>query len=141
GQWGFKRKGLSAEEYERILDEKARPIYEDLKRRAVADGILKPMVVYGYFPVQASGNDLIVYHIEEFLDGDKVLMKPKSAPRERLRFSFPRQEGRRRLCIADFFRAVESGEYDVLGVQLVTVGPKATELTEQLRAEHRYQDY
>lgn len=141
GQWGFKRKGLKPDEYERILNEKARPVYEDLKRRAVAEGLIQPMVVYGYFPVQSSGNDLIVYHVEEFLDGDKVLMQPRSEPREWLRFEFPRQEGRRRLCISDFFRSVESGEYDVLGVQLVTVGPRATEATEALRAENKYQDY
>src|SRR5205814_3259491 len=61
--------------------------------------------------------------------------------KELLRFTFPRQQGRRRLCITDFFRPVESGEYDVLGVQLVTVGDRATELAEQLRRENRYQDY
>ena len=54
--------------------------------------------------------------------------QPTAKPRERMRFAFPRQEGRRRLCIADFFRPVESGQYDVLGVQLVTVGDKVTEV-------------
>src|SRR5205814_10450247 len=110
--------------------EKARPVFEDLQRRAVEGELLQPKVVYGYFPVQSSGNDLIVYHIED-----------RSARREWLRFSFPRQEGRRRLCIADFFRPVESGEIDVLGVQLVTVGDRATEVAEQLRKENKYQDY
>ena len=62
-------------------------------------------------------------------------------PREWLRFNFPRQEGRRRLCISDFFRSAESGQYDVLGIQLVTVGDRATELAEELRAGEPYQDY
>ena len=53
----------------------------------------------------------------------------------------PPQDGRRRLCISDFFRSTESGQFDVLGVQLVTVGDKATELAEKLRAANRYQDY
>src|SRR5206468_4383758 len=53
----------------------------------------------------------------------------------------PRQEGRRRLCISDFFRPVESGQFDVLGVQLVTVGDRATEVAEQLRKADKYQDY
>jgi 5-methyltetrahydrofolate--homocysteine methyltransferase len=66
---------------------------------------------------------------------------PKSKPAELTRFSFPRQEGRRRLCISDFFRSVQSGEYDVLGLQLVTVGDKATHVAEKLRAENKYQDY
>jgi 5-methyltetrahydrofolate--homocysteine methyltransferase len=78
------------------------------------------------------GDDLIVYEPDCF-DG-------KSA-KERLRFSFPRQQSRRRLCIADFFRSRESGQFDVLGIQLVTVGDRATEAAEKLRKENRYQDY
>src|SRR5436853_4453787 len=58
-----------------------------------------------------------------------------------MRFQFPRQQGRRKLCIADFFRSVASGQFDVFGVQLVTVGDKATELAEALRKENKYQDY
>jgi 5-methyltetrahydrofolate--homocysteine methyltransferase len=68
-------------------------------------------------------------------------MKPQATPREWLRFRFPRQEGRRRLCISDFFRRRESEEFDVLGVQLVTVGDSATEMAEALRKQNRYQDY
>ncbi len=67
-------------------------------------------------------------------------IKP-TKPREWLRFSFPRQDGRRRLCISDFFRSKQSGDYDVLGIQLVTVGDRATELAEELRKENKYQDY
>ncbi len=65
-QWGFKQGRLSDADYERLLDEKARPVFEDLKRRALDEGFLEPKVVYGYFPVQSAGNDLVVYHTEEF---------------------------------------------------------------------------
>src|SRR5204863_10006679 len=68
-------------------------------------------------------------------------LHPSASPRQWMRFTFPRQEGRRRLCISDFFRSVESNQYDVLGVQLVTVGHRVSELAEQLRKENRYQDY
>ncbi|MBC8105053.1 MAG: dihydropteroate synthase, partial [Anaerolineae bacterium] len=152
GQWGFKQGKLSPEEFEKLAEEKARPVFEKLKKQAMEEGFLEPKVVYGYFPVQSCGDDLIVYHAEEFqCDGVKCTcgkahgagasLKPKSAPREWLKFTFPRQDGRRRLCIADFFRSAESGEYDVLGVQLVTVGSKVSELAEKLRAENKYQDY
>ena len=148
GQWGFNKGQMSAEEYERLLDEKARPVFEQLQRRALDEGFLEPKVVYGYFPVQSQGNDLIVYHVEEF-DCAKCgcgvhhgkPIQPHGTPREWMRFNFPRQEGRRRLCISDFFRSAESGQYDVLGVQLVTVGDKATELAERAAGEERYQDY
>jgi 5-methyltetrahydrofolate--homocysteine methyltransferase len=147
GQWGFKQGKLSPEEFERLTDEKARPVFDDLKRRALEEGFLEPKVVYGYFPIQSTGDALIVYHPDEFAacpcgaHGAASGVRPATKPREYLRFTFPRQQGRRRLCISDFFRPVESGEFDVLGVQLVTVGDKATQLAEQLRRDNRYQDY
>jgi 5-methyltetrahydrofolate--homocysteine methyltransferase len=148
GQWGFKKGALSEEQYDRLIEEKALPVFHDLQKRALDEGFLEPRVVYGYFPVQSHGNDLIVYHTEEFqqakcacgIDHGKKIV-PHGSPRERLRFSFPRQQGRRSLCLADFFRSTESGEYDVMGVQLVTVGDKATQLAEKLRAANEYQQY
>ncbi|HTL30395.1 MAG TPA: methionine synthase [Tepidisphaeraceae bacterium] len=139
GQWDFKKKGLSDEEYERLLDEKARPVFEALQQRAINEKLLTPKVVYGYFPVQSSGDDLIVYDPSDFETGS---LKPKSTkPRATARFTFPRQNTRRRLCIPDFFRPVESGQFDVLGIQLVTVGARASDLAQELFKANRYQDY
>ncbi len=144
GQWGFKQGKLSPEEFERLTEEKARPVFESLQHRAVEENLLQPKVVYGYFPVQSSGNDLIVYHTENFeplaAEGERTITS-NGTPKELLRFSFPRQEGRRRLCISDFFRPVDSGQFDVLGVQLVTVGDRASEAAEALRKADKYQDY
>jgi 5-methyltetrahydrofolate--homocysteine methyltransferase len=98
GQWDFKKKGLSEEQYEKMLEEKAWPIFKDLQKRAIAEKLLEPKVVYGYFPVQSDGDDLIVYHTEEF-DPIKCdcgathsgpSLKPFRTPREQTRFSFPR---------------------------------------------------
>jgi 5-methyltetrahydrofolate--homocysteine methyltransferase len=138
GQWGFKQKGLSPEQYRQLLAEKAQPVFESLQRQSVDEKLLEPKVAYGYFPVQSEGDDLIVYHVEEFPTGERV---PRTEARPWMRFTFPRQTGRRRLCIADFFRPKSSGEFDVLGVQLVTVGDQATEAAEKLRLANRYQDY
>jgi 5-methyltetrahydrofolate--homocysteine methyltransferase len=76
--------------------------------------------------VQSQGDDLILY-------GDDGA--------ERFRFSFPRQRHGRHLCLADFFRPVESGEMDVLGLQLVTVGPRIAEVTADLFEQNAYRDY
>ncbi|HSV15775.1 MAG TPA: vitamin B12 dependent-methionine synthase activation domain-containing protein, partial [Tepidisphaeraceae bacterium] len=148
GQWDFKKKGLSDEAYERLLDDKARPVYAELQRRAIAEKLLTPKVVYGYFPVQSEGDDIVVYHTEEFAGcacgqhgASAGKLQPAGAPRERMRFTFPRQNTRRRLCVADFFRSKESGQYDVLGVQLVTVGDRAAELAQELFKANKYQDY
>jgi 5-methyltetrahydrofolate--homocysteine methyltransferase len=128
GQWGFKQGALSPEAFEKLIAEKAAPVFEQLQTQAIAEGFLEPKVVYGYFPVQSDGDELIVY-------------RPDDRGRDWLRFAFPRQEGRRRLCISDFFRSVQSGEHDVLAVQLVTVGDRATDLANRLREQDQYQKY
>jgi 5-methyltetrahydrofolate--homocysteine methyltransferase len=84
--------------------------------------------VWGYFPVNSEGNDVIVWTDENRRD-------------ERVRFRFPRQRKDRRLCIADFFRPVESGEPDYAAFHVVTMGQRATEQERELFAANRYQDY
>jgi 5-methyltetrahydrofolate--homocysteine methyltransferase len=148
GQWGLKKGALSEEQYDRVIEDTALPVFNDLQKRALDEGFIEPKVVYGYFPVQSHGNDLIVYHVEEFqqakcacgIDHGRRIV-PHGSPREWLRFTFPRQDGRRKLCVSDFYRSTESGEYDVLGIQLVTVGDKSTEVAEKLRANNEYQKY
>ena len=145
GQWGFKKKALSEEDYDASIEEIARPVFENLQKRAIKEKFIDPKVVYGYFPVQSQGDELIVYHTEEFqgctCHAGPCGLKPSGKARERMRFKFPRQETRRRLCVADFFRSVESGEYDVLGMSLVTVGDKSSELAQELFKANQYQDY
>ncbi len=145
GQWGFTQGKLTPDEFAKLTEEKARPVFEALQKQAIEEGFLEPKVVYGYFPVQSDGNDLIVYHVEEFTgctcQTGSGGLQPHGTPREWLRFNFPRQEGRRRLCLADFYRSRDGRQFDVLGVQLVTVGDKASALAEKRRADNRYQDY
>ena len=149
GQWGLKKGRLSDEEYARLIEETARPTFQRLQKQAVQEGFIRPKVVYGYFPVQSAGDELIVYHADEFdcakcacgVRHDHQIKPHNAAPRERVRIKLPRQHGRRNLCITDFFRSVDSGEYDVLGVQLVTVGDEATEVANRLRERNEYQEY
>lgn len=148
GQWGLKKGRLSEAEFERSIEETALPTFKALQRRAVDERFIEPKVVYGYFPCQADGDDLIVFHDEEFAPVKCSCgathargIHPHGEVREWIRFSFPRQKGRRSLCITDFFRSKKSGEFDVLALQMVTVGGKATQLAEKLRKENAYQDY
>jgi len=149
GQWDFKKKGRDEAEYEKLLDDKARPVFEDLKRRAMSETLLTPKVVYGYFPVQSDGDDLVVYHIEEFAIGCNCSVHkkpgcgivPHEPPREWTRFSFPRQGTRRRMCISDFYRSKASGQYDIMGLQLVTMGERASDFAQELFKANKYQDY
>jgi 5-methyltetrahydrofolate--homocysteine methyltransferase len=128
-QWGAKNaKGAEWERLKAEFDVKVR----ELIREAEREGWLEPKVVYGYFPVQSSGNELIVYDPKSVAvgDGDK--------PRELTRFVFPRQPERERLCLADYFRSVEEGKFDVAAFQIVTMGTRVDDLTEELQKAGDY---
>ncbi|MFE5481850.1 methionine synthase [Streptomyces sp. NPDC056527] len=118
GQWGLKDAGT--------IESEGRPRLRGWMDRLQTDRLLEAAVVHGYFPCVSKGDDLIV------LDEDGG---------ERTRFSFPRQKRGRRLCLADFFRAEDSGEVDVLALQVVTVGSRIGEETARLFAADRYRDY
>ena len=109
------------------------------------EGWLEPKVVYGYFPVQSAGNELIVYdpatlRIENHPPGAGIRGPQLSVrgARELVRFVFPRQPERERLCLADYFRSVDAGEFDVAAFQLVTMGQRVEELTDALQAAGDY---
>ncbi|MBE9181592.1 methionine synthase [Oculatella sp. LEGE 06141] len=135
GQWQFRKpKDQSREEYNAFLAEKVHPILETWKYRIVEEQLLHPQVVYGYFPCQAEGNSLHLYH--------PAVMESSDAAREAIAtFTFPRQRSMRRLCIADFFAPRESGQIDVFPMQAVTVGEVATTFAKQLFDANQYTDY
>jgi 5-methyltetrahydrofolate--homocysteine methyltransferase len=115
-QWGGRGSGSA---WEKAVREEFRPTLARLSESAAREGWLAPQAVYGYFPVQSSGNDLIVYD-------PAAMQSDGGSMRELARFSFPRQEGREHLCLSDYFRSVDSGDMDVAAFQIVTVGDEAT---------------
>ncbi len=128
GQWGLRgSRGGSGPSYEELVETEGRPRLRAWLDRLRADQVLEAAVVYGYFPCYAEGNDLVI------LD--------EQGRTERARFRFPRQRVERRLCLADFFRPRESGELDVVALQLVTVGQTISEYTAKLFAQDAYRDY
>ncbi|HEX7979026.1 MAG TPA: methionine synthase [Gemmatimonadaceae bacterium] len=128
-QWGGRGSGP---EYERMVREEFEPALARLKAQVKAEGWLHPKAVYGYFPTQSIGNELVVYEPEAYQrDGSLV---------EKTRFYFPRQEGRERLCIADYFRSSTSGDVDIVAFQVVTVGDEATRRFEQQQAAGEYSE-
>jgi 5-methyltetrahydrofolate--homocysteine methyltransferase len=144
-QWGAKNaKGAEWEQLTAEFDLKVR----DLIREAEHAGWLEPKIVYGYFPVQASGNELIVYDPASLVEtgsggwgpeaGKGPLPKPLSQVRELTRFVFPRQPERERLCLADYFRSADEGEFDVVALQIVTMGTRVDDLTEELQKTGDY---
>ncbi|MFJ9461383.1 methionine synthase [Kitasatospora sp. NPDC101447] len=127
GQWGLKaaRNG-DGPSYEELVETEGRPRLRAWLDRLQTEGWLEAAVVYGYYPANSKGDDLIVFHE----DGT-----------ERTRFTFPRQRRGRRLCLADFFRPEESGARDVVGLQVVTMGNRISEAANELFAGNSYRDY
>ncbi|MDJ0590740.1 MAG: methionine synthase [Pleurocapsa sp. MO_226.B13] len=137
GQWQFRKpKEQSREDYEEFLARKVHPILEEWKQRIVADNLLHPTVIYGYFPCNAEGNTLYVYNPK-----DVETRNFASLPEPVATFEFPRQSSGKRLCIADFFATKESGHIDVFPMQAVTVGEVATEYAQKLFKADNYTEY
>jgi 5-methyltetrahydrofolate--homocysteine methyltransferase len=127
GQWGLKpSRGEGGPSYAELVETEGRPRLRMWLERIQTDGLFDAGVVYGYFPAVSDGDDL-------------VILDENGGQRERL--TFPRQRHDRHLCLADFFRSRESGETDVVGFQLVTVGAKISEATAELFAKNAYRDY
>lgn len=133
GQWQVRQGNMSNCEYEALLDRKIRPIKKELEERCIREKLLLPKAVYGYFPCQASGNDVIVY--------DPSTYKASGERKELLRFTFPRQDHGKHLCISDFFTSVDESLVDALPLQIVTMGEKASLYSQDLFKSDKYTDY
>jgi 5-methyltetrahydrofolate--homocysteine methyltransferase len=150
-QWQLKTAAQA--DYIRLVEEKFRPLRCGLQEEVIAAGLFEPKVVWGYFPAQSEGNDVIVYEPCSSATGDgnpfaSLRAGSFASPRagsetgnEILRFTFPRQKEGRRLCIADFLRSRSSGEMDVLGLALVTIGSQASQETQRLFEAGEYTRY
>jgi 5-methyltetrahydrofolate--homocysteine methyltransferase len=150
GQWGLKPgRGEDGLSYEQLVETEGRPRLRYWLDRILAEGMLDASVAYGYFPVVSEGDDVVVLHHAD--DPTGVLGVPgllapdggSGGPigTDRLRFHFPRQRRDRHLNLADFVRSRESGQVDVLPVQLVTAGAAIDKVTAKLFTEDKYRDY
>jgi 5-methyltetrahydrofolate--homocysteine methyltransferase len=123
--WGGK--GVHGDEWTRLLREDFLPRLRRMQREAIAEGYMQPKAVYGFFPANSDGNDLVIFD-------------PEDPDREIERFTFARQEGDEQLSIADYYAPLGSGKKDVVILQLVTVGHGATERTDRLQAAGDYSE-
>ncbi|MEV6565621.1 methionine synthase [Streptomyces kronopolitis] len=127
GQWGLKQARTGdGPTYEELVETEGRPRLRGWLDKLQTENLLEAAVVHGYFPCHSKGDDLIL------LNEDGT---------ERTRFTFPRQRRGRRLCLADYFRPEETGETDVVGLQVVTVGSKIGGATAELFEANSYRDY
>jgi len=125
--WGFKKAGKSLDDYWKWVETDVRPILIRLLAECEQGDILQPKAAYGYFKCAAKGNDLLLFD--------------ESGTKETGILALPRQDKDGGICIADFFRDVDSGERDVLAMQVVTAGQKVADVGREWFANDRYQDY
>ncbi len=119
--WGGR--GVKGEEWKRLVGEDFKPRLERMWREQT---YLHPRALLGYFPCNSDGNELIVWD-------------PKAPGKTELhRLIFPRQPRHDRICLADFYRPVGSGEVDVVALQAVTAGEEVTELMAKLEADGEF---
>ncbi|MDP6705024.1 MAG: methionine synthase [Alphaproteobacteria bacterium] len=125
--WGYRKQGRRLPEYMAWAEKEVKPILIDLVGRCETEDILEPKAVYGYWKAASDGDDLVLFAE----DGEAEVG----------RFQLPRQTRSGGLCIADFVRDVSSGERDVIGLQVVTVGQHASEVARAWFEADRYRDY
>ena len=144
GQWQLRKaQQQSREDYEALLAEKAEPVLAEWMGRCLEESLLTPRVAYGYFPTGRQGNALVVF--------DPAALAAQAPPGQAGaalgEFVLPRQRSGNRYCIADFYRDLQGegdGQWrptDVLPMQAVTMGEKATAFARELFAADRYSDY
>ena len=126
--WGYRKDGRTLDEYMAWARNELRPVLKRMLEAVKEDDILAPQAVYGYWPAAAEGNDVILFDP----DDDEAVVA---------RFTLPRQGREGGLCIADFLHDVHNGGRDVLGLQVVTVGQRASDVAREWFAADRYQDY
>src|SRR5262249_4989035 len=149
----------SQEQYAKVIEEKYKPILAGLEEEVISSGIFEPKAVWGYWPCQSDGNDVLIFDpasldlpVRQGASGangnsaeneDRLQIVPPipDGPRELLRFTFPRQKEGRRLCISDFFLPKSSGRFDVIGLSLVTIGDRASHETAKLFERGEYTRY
>ncbi len=124
GRWGYRRTAsTSAEEYVKLTETTVMPLYEKLKERSLAEGLLQPKAAYGYFRCYSEGDTV-------FVESDG----------ETLAFDFPRQQAPPHLCIADYYHSRDEGG-DVAAFFVVTIGDRIAAETQKLFAANAYHDY
>ncbi len=126
-QWGFRKQGRTLEDFLGWAKQELRPVMRRMLGICEEQNILRPQAIYGYWKAAGVGNDLVLFE--------------QDGTTEVARFTLPRQPKEDGECIADFFRDIDDAERDVIGLQIVTVGQKASDTARVWFEENRYQDY
>jgi 5-methyltetrahydrofolate--homocysteine methyltransferase len=126
-QWGFRKDGRRLDEYMAWARKELRPTLKRMLEISLREDIIQPRAAYGYWKAAAEGDDVVLFD--------------ETGRSEVARFALPRQSREGGLCIADFFRDIGDPQRDVIGLQVVTIGQRASDVARSWFADNRYRDY
>ena len=135
-QWGYRKKGRNQKEWKAYLDAEVRPKYRALVEQCRQEEILQPRAIYGFWPANSDGDDLIIFE-----PPSGTIDRPEHHGRELARFKFPRQHVAPYWCLADFWRPLSAGVPDLAAFSIVTVGQRVSEVARQWFDENKYLQY
>ncbi|MEA3419750.1 MAG: vitamin B12 dependent-methionine synthase activation domain-containing protein, partial [Campylobacterota bacterium] len=139
--WGYKSKGMSKEEYQRLLDETVYPAFERLKKEFIEKELFEPTIIYGYYPCRSDDQELILFDENEGWNIDANANREpldKVVGRAVKAFSFPRQKRKPYRALSDFFR---HDRHDVIALTCVSAGPKFSAYEKELYDAGKYLEY
>ena len=139
--WGYKSKGMSKEEYQKLLDKTVYPAYERLKKEFIEKELFEPTIIYGYYPCRSSDQELYLFDESQ---GWNVDTNANREPLDKVignavgTFSFPRQRRKPHRALSDFFH---HKRHDVIPLTCVSAGPKFSAYEKELYDAGKYLEY
>ncbi len=113
------------------VGEAARGLYKDAQtmlRKIIDEKWLRPEAVFGFWPANADGDDILVF-------GDETRAQPISVLHT-LRQQLTRRDGRANVALADFVAPRASGRADYVGAFIVTAGIGEDAAAERFKKAH-----
>ncbi|MDQ7046457.1 MAG: methionine synthase [Sulfurovum sp.] len=139
--WGYKSKGMTKEEYKKLLDKTVYPAYERLKREFIEKGLFEPTIIYGYYPCRSDDQDLYIFDESEGWNVDENAsrvsfdeVKDKAVGK----FDFPRQGRKPHRALSDFFH---HDRHDIIPLTCVSAGSKFSAYEKELYDAGKYLEY
>jgi len=139
--WGYKSKGMSKEEYQKLLDDTVYPAYHRLQREFLEKNLFEPTIIYGYYPCRSSDQELLLFDESEGWNVDSNANRDsfdEVKDRVKYKFNFPRQARKPHRALSDFFH---SDRHDIIAITCVSAGDKFSAYEKELYDAGKYLEY